>query len=265
MYKSLFYAIMLAVAVCAGACKGQQRITNKTVINTANSRSALNWEGTYLGTVPCADCPGINVELSLNSDLTYTMTRIYQDRQGIFVNSGLFEWNDEGSEIKLNTGSNDGGFQNFRVREGMLVLLTPTGETVTGNNADAYLLHKFESDAENLTVTDTYWILTELNGKPVNYPENSDAAFIFMNSEGRISGNLGCNLFSGSFALQDGNRISFTQLVNTQKMCIDMSIETEMVRVLQNADNYNVNNKQLILNRARMAPLARFERVFIKQ
>ena len=43
-----------------------------------------------------------------------------------------------------------------------------------------------------------------------------------------------------------------------------MSIETEIISVLQIADNYNLNENQLVLNRARTAPLARFEIDVIK-
>ena len=109
------------------------------------------------------------------------------------------------------------------------------------------------------SIINKHWKLVELNGKPVSFPQSSSAAFLLMNPDGTVNGSLGCNSFSGSYTLQEGNRISFSRLVNTQKMCMDMSIETEMVRVLQIADNYNLTEKQLVLNRARMAPLARFE------
>ena len=110
------------------------------------------------------------------------------------------------------------------------------------------------------SLADKQWKLVELNGKPVS----AGVVFILMKPDGTVSGNLGCNTFAGSFTLQEGNRITFSQLVNTQKMCLDMSVETEMLRVLQSADNYNLNEKQLILNRARMAPLARFEIIPVK-
>jgi heat shock protein HslJ len=263
MNKTLFYAIMLVVALSVGACGGQQRQTNQGAPGMSNSRDALDWAGTYVGMIPCADCPGIRMELSLNSDLTYTMTRIYQDRQDMFVNSGIFEWNDEGSEIKLQTGSSDGSFQHFKVQEGSLVLLTLSGETVEGDHADAYILHKLKNDKADLGITNRYWRLVELNGNPVTFPEYASVAFILMNSDGSVSGNLGCNSFFGSFTLQEGDRITFSRLVNTQKMCIDMKVETEMIYVLQSADNYNLNERQLVLNRARMAPLARFEMVYV--
>jgi heat shock protein HslJ len=251
----------LLVALGTGTCKNQQNQFSES----SNSHNALDWSGTYFGTVPCADCPGINVELTLRSDLTYTMTRVYQDRQGTFVSSGVFAWNDEGSKIKLQTANNDAGVQHFQVGENMLALLTASGEAVKDDNDDRYFLQKTESDAAKLGITNRYWKLVELNGNPVNYPEFSKEAFILFSPEGRVSGNLGCNSFFGTFTLEEGNRISFSQMGSTQMMCMDMTIETEMVRILQMADNYNLNEKQLALNRARMAPLARFEVVYMNR
>jgi len=120
------------------------------------------------------------------------------------------------------------------------------------------------TSSETTGITDKHWKLVELNGNPI---DASTTAFIFMNSsDGRVHGNLGCNSFSGAFTLQEGNRIRFSQLINTQMLCMEgMEIETEMARILQQADNYNLTEKQFVLNRARMAPLARFEEVSEKE
>jgi uncharacterized lipoprotein NlpE involved in copper resistance len=128
------------------ACSGQQKTNNKELLETENFSEIVNWEGTYSGTVPCADCPGIDVELTLNSDFTYSMTLVYQDRQETFAYSGAFEWNDDETQITLQNASSDGGFQYYKFQDGMLVLLTISGETVTGEFADMYLLHKLESN-----------------------------------------------------------------------------------------------------------------------
>ena len=98
------------------------------------------------------------------------------------------------------------------------------------------------------------WRLVELNGRPV---ERQDA-FLILDQENRVSGNLGCNTFAGSYNLKIGNRIEFSQVVSTLKLCLDMEVEDGFKKVLETADNYNVNENSLILNRARMAPLARF-------
>ncbi|GHT46473.1 hypothetical protein FACS189440_04570 [Bacteroidia bacterium] len=118
--------------------------------------------------------------------------------------------------------------------------------------------------APESTLTNKYWKLVELMGEPVVYPEGAaNTAYISFKPDGSVNGNLGCNTFSGSYTLKEGFRISFSKLANTQKMCLDMNIETKLVQVLQTADNYNLNGNQLILNRARMAPLARFEVVYM--
>jgi len=48
--------------------------------------------------------------------------------------------------------------------------------------------------------------------------------------------------------------------------CLNMEIEDELKRALEMADNYSLSSdgKFLSLNRARMAPLARFEVVYLR-
>jgi len=43
-----------------------------------------------------------------------------------------------------------------------------------------------------------------------------------------------------------------------------METEREFLQVLETADSYFLKGDTLMLNRARMAPLARFENVFLK-
>ena len=43
-----------------------------------------------------------------------------------------------------------------------------------------------------------------------------------------------------------------------------MDLEQEFLDALQNADNFNVVGDMLVLNKARMAPLARFKTVYMK-
>jgi hypothetical protein len=44
--------------------------------------------------------------------------------------------------------------------------------------------------------------------------------------------------------------------------CPELDIENELIKALETADNYNYANDKLVLNKARMAPLARFEAVY---
>ena len=121
----------------------------------------------------------------------------------------------------------------------------------TGGNSESVL-------DDNLV--EKYWKLTELFGEPVNTSEGGNEAYIIFRKEGnRITGKGGCNTFSGSFSLNTDNKISFSKTISTMMMCANMEIETKMYQMLEMADNYMINGDKLVLNKARMAPLARFE------
>lgn len=54
-----------------------------TVADEARPRGAFDtkaFAGTFTGTLPCADCPGIETRLVLAADGTYTITESYQER-----------------------------------------------------------------------------------------------------------------------------------------------------------------------------------------
>jgi heat shock protein HslJ len=111
-------------------------------------------------------------------------------------------------------------------------------------------------------LTNRYWKLAELMGADVAYPEGMNEAYISFSEDGKVYGNSSCNSFYGTYSLPEGNRIQFSQMIATRKLCLnDMEIETKLLQVLNTADNYNLAEDDLILNRARMAPLARFKAV----
>jgi heat shock protein HslJ len=61
------------------------------------------------------------------------------------------------------------------------------------------------------------------------------------------------------------NKIKFSKISATMMACMDASVretESQFFKVLEMADNYYVTGDTLQLNRARMAPLAKFEAVY---
>jgi uncharacterized lipoprotein NlpE involved in copper resistance len=251
--KKNIIIMVCAISVFTGfnACKSKSSAPegNRSSVSAANnSQSSLDWAGTYLGIVPCADCPGIETKLTLNQDGIYSLVRKYIDREGVFETKGTFAWNESGSAVTL-TDANDNTVTHFLVGENQLTQLDMEGNVITGDLANNYIFTKV-----NPILIGNRWKLVELNGRPV---ERQDA-FLILDTGNRISGNLGCNTFSGSYNLRIGNRIDFSQIVSTLKLCMDMEIEDGFKKVLEMTDNYNVNENGFVLNRARMAPLARF-------
>ncbi len=115
-------------------------------------------------------------------------------------------------------------------------------------------------------IVEKYWKLTELSGRPVPRAEASQReAHIILKLDGnRVQGNAGCNSLTGIYELKGGNRIAFSRIAVTKMACPYMDVEIQFLKVLNTADNYTVRGDTLTLNRARMAPLARFDAVYMK-
>src|SRR5690606_25167905 len=106
------------------------------------------------------------------------------------------------------------------------------------------------------------WKLVELRGEPVEPGQAGREAVLTLRAEDSFAaGNASCNAFSGKYSIKSGQQIGFGRnMAVTRMACPDMSIESAFLEVLMMADNYSLNDDGMLsLNRARMAPLARFE------
>ncbi|ELJ8513473.1 TPA: copper resistance protein NlpE N-terminal domain-containing protein [Vibrio cholerae] len=106
-----------------------------------NAQNSLDWSGIYQGTLPCADCGGIETELTLNADGTYALTEKYLDKEGEpFASQGTFVWNEAGNIVTLQTGDQTG--RQFMVGENTLSHLDMEGKVIEGELAEFYVLSK---------------------------------------------------------------------------------------------------------------------------
>lgn len=113
---------------------------------------------------------------------------------------------------------------------------------------------------------ETHWKLIELMGKPVVFSENNKKEiYIVLGKNGNsVHGFSGCNSIMGKYELKEGNRITFSAMASTMMACPDMATETEFNKMLGTVDNYSINGNSMTLNKAKMAPMARFEAVLTK-
>jgi heat shock protein HslJ len=118
----------------------------------------------------------------------------------------------------------------------------------------------------NTDLMETHWKLTELMGEPIVQETGTKTEMhVVLKKEGnQVYANGGCNSFRGSYSLSEGNRLSFSQLAGTRKACINMEKEAAFMGIFQKADNYSIQGNILSLNKAKMAPLAKFEAVNLK-
>ncbi|MCC5939820.1 MAG: copper resistance protein NlpE N-terminal domain-containing protein [Lunatimonas sp.] len=257
MIKKVFglgFLMLWAVAAC------QQKATTmqQTLPIGDTSRNALDWDGTYSGMVPCADCEGILTVLELTKEETYTLKRTYVGKDPkAYLTEGRFAWNELGNIITLD--GIEQGPNRYLVGENQLFQLDMEGNRITGALADNYVLRKGEQTVED-PLLGKKWVLKQVMGKDL--PENEAIFIQFEPGSSRVLGFGGCNQFFGNYELKEGWRIQLSQIGRTQKLCQEMQeIEDRFFEALENADNYSLNDEGdvLSLNKARMAPLLRFE------
>lgn len=222
-----------------------------------NARNALDWAGAYRGVLPCADCPGIETVVVLRNDGTYrTQSRYLGKNDQMLSDQGRFTWNEAGSTVIFE------GRQPVRyfVGENRLIRLALDGTRTTGPLAEHHVLTKITDG-----VTGTYWKLVALRGRPV--PALEREPHLILEAEGgRVNGFGGCNGFAGSYTLDAAtSRIRFGRIASTMMACPSgMEVEKAFHEALRTMDNYSLSGDLLTLNRARMAPLARFEAVYLR-
>jgi heat shock protein HslJ len=112
-------------------------------------------------------------------------------------------------------------------------------------------------------LTGTYWKLIELMGKPYKGPSaTGKEMYITLSADSStVQGHGGCNSFRGKYELKEGELIRFSGLASTMMACPDLDNESTFMKAIESADNYIITGNSLQLNKARMAPLARFEAI----
>ncbi len=117
----------------------QREVRNILIPDMHTSMNALDWEGTYGGILPCADCEGIETSLSIRYDMTYRIERKYIGKNGeAFASEGRFTWSSDGRIIILENEAPG----KYQVGEGALFMLDSDGRRITGELADMYILRK---------------------------------------------------------------------------------------------------------------------------
>ncbi len=118
---------------------------------------------------------------------------------------------------------------------------------------------KTSSSQASTDITGKTWRLVEINGQPIKLVNQNRHPYLSLDKELRYSGHGGCNGIGGTFQIKpEVMRIKFNQGMSTMIACDDLETERLFVNAILSADNYSVNGNILSLNKARMAPLAKF-------
>ena len=86
--------------------------------------------GTFAGTVPCADCPGIDVTVTLQGDGTYRISNVYQERpDSAWGMDGHWTVEADNTVIRLDPNSKTEADQLFAIQsQDRIVMLDADGQ-----------------------------------------------------------------------------------------------------------------------------------------
>jgi copper homeostasis protein (lipoprotein) len=135
-----YLTALLLLWVLTGSCTNPAT-KDRQIPKGDTSRNALDWEGVYEGTVPCADCEGIATTLVIDYDNNYELKAKYLgESDEEFSHSGNFTWNEKGNIITLEGVENRPS--QYLVGENQLFQLDMEGERIIGELGDSYILRK---------------------------------------------------------------------------------------------------------------------------
>ena len=136
--------LILAAAILLTACGGNSRQKTTTgVLDMHNAENALDYQGTYKGVFPAADCPGIEIELTLHNDNTYTMNSSYMDRsEEPIQQTGNYTVKANLLTLRAKVGIGLPAPEYYKVEENRLRRLNAKKQPITGELADQYVLTK---------------------------------------------------------------------------------------------------------------------------
>ena len=150
--KKAAIVFTIAATVFLGCKNGEDKKTyseetteiseDTVVVDSHNSENSLDWAGIYEGTTPCADCEGIKTVLELRDDKTYALSQTYlgnPEAENEFTKTGDFVWDETGSKVLLKSENDT---LQYKVGENQLWMLDKSGNVITGDLADLYILKK---------------------------------------------------------------------------------------------------------------------------
>lgn len=252
-------ALCAMLAVMFAVSCSERDVQDKTAIavDGHTSQNALDWAGSYRGTLPCADCPGILTIVNLAQNGTFDLfTQYLKNDDTGELQRGNFTWSEDGRNITLRTDPP----RHFQVGENILFTLDTTGQRIDGALADAYKLTKIP-DAD---VAEHYWKLVRLYDRTVPVT-NRDVHIILKRDGNRVTGSGGCNMLGGVYALQGDDGLTFGDIASTEMACpTGMDTEQEFLALLAKVNFYTISGDTLMLFGAdKQQEIARFHAVYL--
>ncbi|MDE5815323.1 MAG: copper resistance protein NlpE, partial [Alistipes sp.] len=131
----LLLSALLALASCTNRKTSSSAVSSATEAATTAADQAIY--GTYTGTLPAADAPGIAVTLTLFDDGNYARRSEYLERDAVFDEHGRFTIETDRLTLYPDEAEAD---DCYRIENNRLRLLDSEQQPITGKLAEYYVL-----------------------------------------------------------------------------------------------------------------------------
>lgn len=220
----------LAMSACA-PLKDSSSAPTVAADPAHSSRNALDWAATYVGTLPCADCPGIQIRLRLNRDESYELSTQYIGRENAPSQArGRFTWQANGNAITLGAA---GGGRQLLIGEGRVAVLQ-AGAAATWPQPPQQVLTRITplaAAALPRALEDHRWTLVwSADAKDqaiAGLPVGAMRPLAFNFTANRFSVEGGCNRAMGGYQIDADGKLSFGRMASTMMACEPALMEVD--------------------------------------
>lgn len=254
--KNIGYSSAAVVLLGLTSCNTVKSTANTTEISDSHTaQNSVDYDGIYLGILPCADCEGIKTTIYLNQDNTYVMKQEYLGKsENIIEEKGDFIWAKNANIISLKPTNANGQKLKLFVGENYLTMLDQSGNKITGSLADHYTFSK-----DNVMLLNKKWHIMELYGKKFSAESTMKKEGYVQFGDKSLSASAGCNVMNGGYKLLPKNQLEIGNVMSTMMACGDMSAEQSLGKVLAETKSFQVNIDELSLLNKDQKIIAKFK------
>lgn len=224
---------------------------------------------TFMGTLPCADCPGIRYQLNLLANHTFISRMTYEDRNSSLREDGSWQLANDGKVLVLQTKK--------QTREQFALLDEQTLRMLDrdGNEIESKLNYDLKRapnflpigqtghSSRQAALENTRWKLTRLGQKSLMDSPQQEPYLVLDRANQHVSGSGGCNRITGSYKLK-GNELTFSRMVATMMACMQgMDTEKKFLKALGDVTSWKITGHTLQVFDDNQNPVAEFKAVQI--
>jgi heat shock protein HslJ len=101
-------------------------------------------------------------------------------------------------------------------------------------------------DKGNSPLTETKWILSNLNEKVINKNDEGLVSFIVFSADNTFKGFAGCNKFQGTYKIENG-KLTCSDVGATKMECENNNNEEEFLKTLKKVVSFKIVKNQLMI------------------